>query len=132
MPLTSQERQNLRGVDKAKKNILMIKTAFGRDIATIFRRGGLIIGNSAAQIIDAKGHILTGALMRSMTENVQITRVTKTEVDVSVGSHLHYAPKIEMLPDGGFLFEAFEKQRAVVLRYIGDEYKRIIDRNIHL
>lgn len=130
MPLTPQEQANIKGLREAKQNIKRIKSAFGIEVSTVFRRAGLIIANSAAQIIQAKGHIVTGALWRSQT--AQIINITRTEVEVSVGSDRSYAEFIENLPDGGFLFEAFEKQRAVVVRYINDEYKRVIDRSIQL
>jgi len=130
MGITAQEEQNLRGIRNAKKNIAALKTRFGLDIGRVFRGGGLIIANSAAQIITAKDHVLTGALWRSQT--AQITNVTMRTVEVSVGTDRAYAEFIENLPDGGFLFEAFEKQRAVVLQYIQDEYKKVIDRSIQL
>lgn len=130
MPFTAQETKNLRGLGQAKRNIAMIKSRIGIDAANVFRRAGLIIANSAQQILTVKGHIVTGALRRSLT--AQVTNVTLRGIEVSVGSDRAYAEDIEMLPDGGYLFEAFEKQRAVVIRYIGDEYKRALNRSIQL
>jgi hypothetical protein len=127
---TAQEHANLKGLNKAKRNLRQIKTRFGFETVTVFRRAGLIIADSAAQIIQAKGHVVTGALWRSQT--AQVINVTTRTIEVSVGSDRPYAEFIENLPDGGYLFEACEKQRAVVLRYIESEYAKVIRRSINL
>ena len=124
MPLTKGEEKTLKGVKKMRKRIAAIEKRYKSDVPNIFRNGGLIIADSAKQILTAKGHILTGALRRSIS--AMITELKPMRIEVSVGTWLEYAPLVEELPDGGFLFEAFEKQRAAVVSYIKRELKNAI------
>jgi hypothetical protein len=116
MPLTKGEEKTLKGVRKMKERLAKIQKRYKSDVPNIFRNAGLIIANSAKQILTAKGHILTGALRRSLT--AMITELKPAYIEVSVGTWLEYAPLVEALPDGGYLYEAFEKQKTVVVNYI--------------
>lgn len=116
MPLTRGEEKTLRGVKEMRKKLAGIEKKYKTDTPNIFRNAGLIIANSAKQILTAKGHILTGTLRRTIS--AQITKITPDYIEVSVGTWLDYAEFIENLPDGGYLFEAFEKQKQPVVDYI--------------
>lgn len=123
MALTKGEEKTLKGIDKMRKQMALIQKKYKSDVPNIFRNGGLIIANSSKQILTAKGHILTGTLRRSIT--AMITELKPDRIGVSVGTWLDYAKIIEDLPDGGYLFEAFEKQRTPVVNYIKAQLKRI-------
>jgi hypothetical protein len=114
MPLTTGERRTLRGIHQLRRRIRRIEAKLGRDAPDAFRRAAMPVESSAKQIITAKGHIKTGSLRRSI--HTMITAFRRTFIEVTVGTWLHYASKIEHLADGGYLFEAFEKQRAAVIR----------------
>ena len=79
--------------------------------------GGLVIVQLAKEKLTQKRHVRSGALRRSVDEDLR--SVTEAEVAVAIGSPLHYAKYVEALPDGGYLFEATEEGRARAIAVAG-------------
>jgi len=120
----------MMGIAKAKGRIGRMTAEFGHAFPDAFVRGGAVMARRAKQIINEKGHVVSGTLMGSI--HSEITDWRKEYIEVSVGTWVHYARKIEDLPDGGYLFQAFEETRTDVLKYIDNQLKRIVKRNAGL
>jgi hypothetical protein len=91
-----------------KKNaqlLLDVQSSVGRSLF----RGGLLVQARAKEIITEKGHVKTGNLRRSI--NTQLTRSGPggDRISAEVGTFVEYAPNVEALPDGGYLFPASEE-----------------------
>lgn len=100
-----------------KRNVELVKTVAGGLPRTLFN-ACQIVEARAKEIITEKGHVVTGSLRRSI--NTSIQDATETRVLVEVGSFLVYAPFIEALPDGGYLFPASEETFEQVSKYMAD------------
>lgn len=79
---------------------------------------GQILQARAQEILTEKGHVVTGNLRRSIA--TQLLEATKEKVEVAVGTHVAYAPYIESLPDGGFLFPASIETFEQVTKFIAE------------
>ena len=66
---------------------------------------GSRIATRAKVILNEKGHVVTATLLRSIS--VQPVVEQGGVLEVNVGTNIVYAPKIEALPDGGYLLPAF-------------------------
>lgn len=86
------------------------------------QQGGLIIQARAQEIITEKGHIVTGALRRSINTRT-FPEATGAGVNLvtEVGSFMEYAPYVEALPDGGYLAEAAEETFEQVTSFVGEQ-----------
>jgi hypothetical protein len=118
----------MMGAAKAKKRIRDMTKQVGEEFPNAFLQGGAVIAAEAKRIITEKGHVVTGALRRSV--HPEVTDWRDDYIEISVGTWLHYAKKIEDLPDGGYLFEAFERKRADALKRVERALKRVIKRNV--
>lgn len=118
----------MMGAARAKMRIKRMTEQVGQAFPDAFLRGGAIIAAEAKRTITRKGHVLTGALRGSIHE--EVTDWRKEFIEITVGTWLEYARKIENLPDGGYLFESFERKRATVLRYIENDLRAIVRRNV--
>lgn len=92
------------------------------ELELITRRACVIIENSAKDKITQKGHIVTGALRRSIRTVVK--KMMSDVIEHSVGSELSYAYYVEVLPDGGYLWESILEKGGEVLNYIRSEFKK--------
>lgn len=86
-----------------KRNVKLLQRISGGMTRTLFN-AVQIVEARAKEIIQEKGHVVTGSLVRSI--NTSIVETSPTRSVVAVGSFLVYAPFIEALPDGGYLFPA--------------------------
>jgi len=93
-----------------------LRALLQNDFVRVVQQGGIIIADRAKEILTEKGHIVTGNLRRSISS--QVVAVNEGSVDVEVGTWLVYAPKIEALPDGGFLYPAAEETFDEVTRFL--------------
>jgi hypothetical protein len=80
-------------------------------------RAGTKIQKRAQEILTINEHIVTGNLRRSI--NTQ-TIVEESKLEVQIGTNMEYAPFVEALPDGGYLFPAYIQLKDEV---IGDLQK---------
>ena len=101
-----------------RRNRLLVED-LQTNIGRTLQRGGLLIEARAKEILTENGHIVTGNLRRSI--NTQVIRTGADRLYVEVGSFLFYAPFVEALPDGGYLFPAAEQQFPAVTRLLLDE-----------
>jgi hypothetical protein len=104
------------------RNDLLLKLLSTNDAQSAAARalldGGWLIAARAKEIITEKGHIVTGNLRRSIT--AQIGATSDDRLEVEVGTWLFYAPFVEALPDGGYLFPASEEQFPNVVRLFAE------------
>lgn len=110
-------------VDKATREIMrrnkkLVETLAGNSGARVLFNACQIVEARAKEIIQEKGHVVTGSLVRSI--NTSIVDAAPTLARVEVGSFMEYAPFVEALPDGGYLFEAaaqtFDQVTAFIIR----------------
>jgi hypothetical protein len=118
----------MMGAAKAKKRIRDMTRQFGQGLPDAFLRASTIMTRRMKLIITEKGHVVTGTLRGSLHE--EVTDWRDDYIEISVGTWVHYARKIEDLPDGGYMFQAFEETRGEVLKRVELELKRIIQRNV--
>jgi len=118
----------MMGAAKAKRRIAKMTKEIGEEFPNAFLRGGEMIAREAKIIINRKGHVVSGTLMGSI--HAEVTDWREEYIEISVGTWLHYARKIENLPDGGYLFEAFEIKRNDALNTIERDLKKVIKRNV--
>jgi hypothetical protein len=102
---TARNKEEVAAALKAIKarNAKML-VAIMSGMPRVMLNAGQIIEARAKEIITEKGHVVTGNLRRSI--NTQLGEVTPLKIEVLVGSFVEYAPFVENLPDGGFLFPA--------------------------
>lgn len=70
------------------------------------------------------GHVQTGNLRRSIKSKWGFT--SQFEIVGVIGTDVPYAPYVEALPDGGFLFPALIKAGPQAVDYLKDEIKKAI------
>jgi len=87
-------------------------------------RQGSRIAGKAIDIITDKGHVVTGNLRGSIKASGVIDRIS--ELVVAVGTSVSYAPQIEALPDGGYLFPAFAQKAEEVKNALRLELLKIV------
>jgi len=114
------ERDIAAALAEMEKDILAIATDLDDDAGEKVTQGGLIIEARAKEIITEKGHVVTGALRRSI--NTQPRQLSEHRFGAAVGSPMEYAPDIEVLPDGGYLNEAAEQRFEEVTQFLVDEW----------
>ena len=69
------------------------------------------------------GHVVTGNLRRSIrTEAI----VEESKLEVIIGTNVEYAPYVEALPDGGYLFPAYWKLKDEVIKNLQDTVMQVI------
>lgn len=102
----------------AARNTMLLKVMVGDDEASTAAKalldGGMIIAARAQEILTEKGHIVTGNLRRSIS--AQLNTTTRNRIEVEVGTWVEYAPFVEALPDGGYLFPASEEAFPTVVQ----------------
>jgi hypothetical protein len=92
----------------------------------------IVLVPQAAQIVNAeakkkltvKGHVVTGNLRRSGF--VSEPRVSGGVVSATISFPPEYAIYVEMLPDGGYLYEAMFEQSDRVRAYIADGMRKVV------
>lgn len=101
-----------------RRNAELVKnltTGAGRAL----QRGGLLIQGRTQEKTIEKGHVITGALLRSW--NTAVQPECAGILSVLVGSFMFYAPFVENLPDGGMLNEAAEERFGDVVALMAKE-----------
>jgi hypothetical protein len=92
------------------RNKELLRDLTGNALGRIMVNAGQLIEARAKEIITEKGHIVTGTLRRSINTQLQKAGVLSQRLTVEVGTAIHYAPYVEALPDGGYLFPASEQK----------------------
>ncbi len=97
----------------------------------ILAKAAWIIAARATEILKEKEHWITGTLGRSVhvgnsgIKNA-VKRIGRDILETEVGSWIEYARKIEDLPDGGYVWQAFEEKFKEVIGYIEREFKKLL------
>jgi len=78
------------------------------------------VANRAKDILTENRHVKTGNLRRSIKAEAHFE--SDTLIVGTTGTDVHYAPYVEALPDGGYLYRAF---REVVPKSIDDIRKKL-------
>lgn len=99
-----------------KRNEELVKGISGSEMTRTLFNACQIVEARAKEILTEKGHIVTGNLRRSITTSI-IENSTKVS-RVQVGSFVEYAPFVEALPDGGFLYPAVVETFDQVSRFM--------------
>jgi hypothetical protein len=98
--------------EKDKKLLAQTKSAMPR----VLMGTGQINQARAQEIIQEKGHVDTGNLVRSI--NTQLGELSEERTEVLVGTFVIYAGKIENLPDGGYMFESTQQTMPLQIKYL--------------
>jgi len=93
-------------------------------LVTIIDRALTICETRAKEILTEKGHIVTGALRRSIIS--MITKIANDIIEGYIGSPMNYAYYVERLPDGGYLFPALESTFNRMVNYMVTEIRKIL------
>ena len=114
------------GVSKAISRLELVRPSVQAEIKGTMHRTVLMIAGRAQEIITEKGHVVTGNLRRSIQGKSGM--VSQYEVHGTVGTDVPYAPFIEALPDGGYLFQAYKEKMKEAENYLIVGIRQIIRR----
>ena len=95
----------IEGIEETISKFVFLQEAVRTEIQMAMTRACYIIVIRAKEIIMENDHWVTGTLLRSI--DARVGWAGMYEVDGAVGSDVHYAPYVEALPDGGYLFPAY-------------------------
>lgn len=84
-----------------------------------------LVGRAKQQLSD-DGHIVTGTLRRSIQGDAEYE--TYTRLHGWLGTDVEYAPYVEALPDGGYLFRTLILHGPKVYKDINDAIARLLRR----
>lgn len=114
--VATNKEQLAAALAKIKERNLRLLKQLQSNMPRVMLNAGQIIEARAKEIITEKGHVVTGNLRRSI--NTQLGEVSATRIEVLIGTWVEYAPFVEALPDGGFLFPAAIESLPAVNRYL--------------
>jgi phage gpG-like protein len=124
----------ITGIDKTALVFAMTDKKLKPELEAELFRQGTKVQVEAQRIltdiawVDAKGqartgHVITGTLRRSIRTQAN---VTGARMEVVIGTNIEYAPYIEALPDGGFMFSAYMAKKDEVLKGLQNAVNRVI------
>ena len=87
-------------------------------------RAANIIVSRAKEIIIEKEHVITGNLLRSI--QAKVGWASLSELIGVIGTDVPYAPRVEALPDGGYLRLALVEKGVVAVTYLKGQLTSII------
>ena len=93
-------------------------------VAQTVKTGALLMATRAKMILTENKHVKTGNLRRSVTGEANIPN--PDVIDGLVGTAVHYAPYVEALPDGGYLYRAVREKFPEVKQMIENEMRSIL------
>jgi hypothetical protein len=77
-------------------------------------RAGNLVDARAKEILTEKGHVKTGTLRRSL-QTTEPQKSTDGLMFVESGSDVFYSIFVELLPDGGYLYQALREMREAII-----------------
>ncbi|MFC1709503.1 HK97 gp10 family phage protein [Candidatus Omnitrophota bacterium] len=107
---------HIDGVPDAVLKLKLLEDSVRDKIKSGMGRGAIMIQDKAKTIITEKRHVVTGNLRRGIKHKVGWT--SSFNIEGVIGSDVPYAPYIEALPDGGFLYPALMQESQNALLYI--------------
>ena len=102
----------ITGVDRIALSLAIANPKLHSELAKGMFRAGVAVQKRAQEIITEKGHVVTGNLRRSI--HTEVT-VEEDKMEVQIGTNVEYAPYVEALPDGGYLFPAYWQEKDGVI-----------------
>jgi hypothetical protein len=114
----------ITGLDKVVLSYAIANKNIKAELQKEIFQAGTIIQVEAQRILTEKGHVVTGNLRRSI--NTQVV-VEDTLLEVDIGTNVEYAPYIEALPDGGYLFPAYWAKKDEVMQRLQRAVKNAMD-----
>ena len=114
----------ITGLDKVVLSYAIANKNIKAELQKEIFQAGTLIQVEAQRILTEKGHVVTGNLRRSI--NTQVI-VQDTLLEVDIGTNVEYAPYIEALPDGGYLFPAYWAKKDEVMARLQRAVKNAMD-----
>ena len=118
----------LRGMTKVLANMNLSVMAVSGDMERIAMNAGRLIERRAKENISGENghtrHIKTGNLRRNIKSKVGWA--STFELVGIIGTDVDYAPYIEALPDGGFLYPALVEVGDQVVSMVRDDIGKVI------
>jgi len=91
------------------------------------KRGTLLVAKRAKELLTEKNHVKTGNLRRNIKTKVGWANLY--ELIGVIGTDVPYAPYVEALPDGGFLYQAARESGRKAYDYVREEISKISKRS---
>lgn len=114
----------VKGVDLLALRLAIANKSLHSKLEKGMFRAGTKIQKRAQEILTYNGHIVTGNLRRSI--HTQAT-VEEDKLEITIGTNVEYAPYVEALPDGGYLFPAFYQEKENVLEDVQKIVREVIN-----
>jgi len=124
MNLTSE----ITGVPKTIIKLKLLSEVVRAESIMAMKRGAIMVQNRAKENISGENghtrHIKTGNLRRNIKSKVGWA--STFELVGIIGTDVDYAPYIEALPDGGFLYPALVEVGDQVVSMVRDDIGKVI------
>jgi len=115
--------QNIEGVNKTALKLALLSNVIRINAVKSMKKATFIVSNRAKENISGMHghvrHIKTGNLRRNIKTKVGWTGLY--ELEGLIGTDVPYAPHIEALPDGGFLWPALMEVGKEALDYFNEQ-----------
>lgn len=119
------------GIDQAKAKLAFLSANVMKEGVKVVGNGCRIVETRASEIITEKRHVVTGNLRRSISSKAEKAGLFLIDGACGVDSDkASYAPYVESLPDGGYLFPAYYEKYREVMEFIGKGIKEIVDKSV--
>jgi len=119
---------SILGVDKAVAKLKILEKDVRKDSEKAMYRAATIVERRAHENISGmhghKRHVKTGNLRRNIKSKSKWTG--SYDIDGIIGTDVPYAPYVEALPDGGFLYPALREVGKEALEYFHNQLVKII------
>jgi len=112
------------GFDNVSRQMKLYDAKIRASIEKSVETGMLNIADRAKGILTENRHVKTGNLRRSIKGDAKF--VSRNVVEGTVGTDVHYAPYVEALPDGGYLFRSVTERLPAVSMNIQKELAEIL------
>jgi len=103
---------SISGIDKVVLSFVMADRRMSAELEKALFREGTKVQVEAVRIIKENRHVVTGTLWRSIRTSVDFEGF---RTEVNIGTNVEYAPFVEALPDGGYMFPAYWNKKDEVI-----------------
>jgi len=114
----------MEGMEEFQKKLKLLEVATRQAMESAAERGGQSIAERAANLVTELGHVITGNLRDSL--HAEAKWINPNIIEVNVGTNVFYAPYVEALPDGGYLYKATREKIDKVYEYIFAEWEKLL------
>lgn len=114
----------MEGWDRLKAQMKFLESNVRVAMAQAGWRGGEAISTRAHDILVENEHVISGNLKDSL--HPESKWISPTVLDIEVGTNVFYAPYVEALPDGGYLYRAAHEKINEVYDYIFAEWTKLL------